>query len=148
MDIYRCTFHWGLLLTGPNKIELFYGVIVQETSHIQVFPDVPHTCLQADTTWSHEKRDREVESYPISLCSIHKKIGTRNIFVHVVCTDPLNNFFWFCENGGWDRFFVLCAIMLCRVTHAQWKSYLIRHFCKIKIFDLRDLCKLHVQMNS
>jgi len=64
MDIYRCTFHWGLLLTGPNKIELFYGVIVQETSHIQVFPDVPHTCLQADTTWSHEKRDREVESYP------------------------------------------------------------------------------------
>ena len=34
------------------------------------------------------------------------------------------------------------------VIHSWSKSYLVRHFCKIQNFDLRDLYKLHFQMDS
>ena len=89
-------------------------------------------------TWKAWQRSRKLPRYAV--------FRTRNI--HVVCTDPSNKNIWFCENGGRDRFFVLCAIILHRVTHAWGKPYLVCHFCKIKIFDLRDLWKLHVQMDS
>ena len=80
--------------------------------------------------------------------SICKNFRTRNVFENVIWMDPSNQKLWFCKNGRRDRFFILRSHLVMPCDRSTTKTYLVCHFCKIMIFDLRDPFKLHLQIDS
>jgi len=77
---------WQIQIRPKDNHAVYGNRSMEPTIFINGSPIRP----QADANWSREKCDREVESYPTSLCSICKNFGTRNPFVHVICINPWN----------------------------------------------------------
>jgi len=72
------------------------------------------------------------QGYPTLLCSICKKFGTRNLFVHVVCMIPWIKI-WFCEMVDKIDFHSQCYNVMWGDTSVM-KTYLVHHFTKSKVW--------------
>jgi len=91
---------------------------------------------------SFQLSDRGILSHESKTISLHVFLGIYIIFTYfkrlLSSSQHQKNvnkcLQWRCTCGGWEQRF-----------WEGWKNYLIHHFCKIKKFKTRDLCKQSIQ---